>query len=301
MLGWRMPAAASVDFTALWQRYQQFCLPWPRLLRVVFWTLFTVGMATLLFVVLTDRYIPEVPVRGAAHRGIVIVGLYVALLALPALVVMVADTTVAACRFLHALQRGRTLYPPDIVMRFARQLGAEHAALLAEPLAADPTQRDDGPAAQPHSLLDDWIDIQLVARQTQAVAPLIVGPFVVLALLVIARSRLFDNWAMTWPIALTAAAYLLWLVGLAVALKVMAERLRSDALARMQADLRWLGGAGRGRDKLVEPYKRLIAAVESNTTGAFAPALDQPLVASLMVPLGSAGGLQLLDHLLLGK
>jgi hypothetical protein len=45
----------------------------------------------------------------------------------------------------------------------------------------------------------------------------------------------------------------------------------------------------------------LIAAVENNSTGAFAPLLDQPLVAALMVPLGSAGGVQLFDHLLLAR
>ena len=102
-------------------------------------------------------------------------------------------------------------------------------------------------------------------------------------------------------IALTAAAYLLWLVGLSVALKLSAEKLRSHALERMQSDLRWLAGAGGGRDKLVEPFKRLIAAVETNTTGAFASTFDQPLVASLMVPLGGAGGVQLLDYLLLAR
>lgn len=127
------------------------------------------------------------------------------------------------------------------------------------------------------------------------------APFVVLGLLVLARSRLFDSWALTWPIALTAAVYLMGLVALAVALKLLAERLRSDALARMRADLLWLGGAGGGREKLAEPLKQLMAVVEGNRTGAFAPMLEQPLVASLMVPLGSAGGVQLLDHLVLAR
>jgi hypothetical protein len=45
----------------------------------------------------------------------------------------------------------------------------------------------------------------------------------------------------------------------------------------------------------------LIADVEANATGAFAPMLEQPLVASLLVPLGSAGGVQLVDHLLLAR
>jgi hypothetical protein len=322
LLAWRLPAPGPVDFQTSWQRYQHLSGPWPRLLRVLFWYAVTVFGALSLFGVFSNNYVPELPVRGAEHYKLVGLGLVLALLASPALVVAVADATMATVRFMGVLNRGRTIYPADVVARFARELGAEHQALLAAPMAADPGQRGgvgagagaganadasadaspDAPTAAPtHSLLDDWIDIQVVARQTKVVGPLIVAPFVVLAVLVLARSRLFDNWAMTWPIALTAALYLLWLVGLAVALKVSAEKVRANALQRMQADLRWLGGAGGGRDKLVEPFKRLIAAVENNTTGAFAATFDQPLVTSLMVPLGGAGGAQLLDYLLLAR
>jgi hypothetical protein len=310
LLAWRMPAPGPVDFSACWQRYQHLSGPWPRLLRVLFWYGVTLLGAFSLFDVFTSNYVPEVPVRGAEHYKLVGLGLVLALAALPVLVVAVADATMATVRFMAVLNRGRTIYPADVVARFARELGAEHQALLAVPMAADPGQRGAAAAdagantqstAPAHSLLDDWIDIQVVARQTKVVGPLIVAPFVVLAVLVLARSRLFDNWAMTWPIALTAALYLLWLVGLAVALKVSAEKVRTNALQRMQADLRWLGGAGGGRDKLVEPFKRLITAVENNTTGAFAATFDQPLVTSLMVPLGGAGGAQLLDYVLLAR
>jgi hypothetical protein len=248
--------------------------------------------------------VPEVPVRGAEHRAIILTGLIAALAALPALVLAVADATLSTCRLLLALGRGRTVYPPEVVARFASEFGPEHEQRFLEPLAAEPAERNrtsDPPAAAAHSLLDDWIDMQLIARQTQAVAPLIVAPFVVLGLLVAARSRLFDSWAVTWPLALTAALYLLGLVGLAVILKLGAERLRSDALARMRADLLWLTGAGPERARLVEPMKQLIVNVEKNSTGAFAPMLEQPLVAALMVPLGSAGGVQIFDRLLLAR
>jgi len=311
LLAWRLPAAGPVDFGQVWQRFRQLNELTPRLVRVLFWYAVTVVGATVLFVVLTGRTLPEVPVRGTEHRAIVLAGLVAALAALPVLVLAVADATLATCRLLWALGRGRAVYPPQVVARFARDLGPEVAQRIAEPLAAQPGDRaghrDDDPAnaaadaARVHTLLDDWISVEFVARQTQAVAPLIVAPFVVLGLLVMARSRLFDSWAVTWPIALTAAVYLVGLMALAVALKLSAEKLRADALARMRADLLWLGGAGGGREKLAEPLKQLIASVEGNDTGAFAPLLEQPLVAALMVPLGSAGGVQLFDHLLLAR
>ncbi len=311
LLAWRLPAEGAVDFGQVWQRFRQLNELTPRLVRVLFWYAITVVGASVLFVALTGRTLPEVPVRGTEHRAIVLAGLVAALAALPVLVLAVADATLATCRLLWALGRGRAMYPPQVVARFARDLGPEVAAKIAEPMAAQPGDRaghrvDDpadtaAEAARVHTLLDDWISVEFVARQTQAVAPLIVAPFVVLGLLVMARSRLFDSWAVTWPIALTAAVYLLGLMALAVALKLSAEKLRGDALARMRADLLWLGGAGGGREKLAEPLKQLIASVEGNSTGAFAPLLEQPLVAALMVPLGSAGGVQLFDHLLLAR
>ncbi|MBI5716174.1 MAG: hypothetical protein HZC37_00615 [Burkholderiales bacterium] len=331
LLAWRLPAAGRVEFAVVWQRFRQLSEPTPRLVRVLFWYALTVVGATVLFVVLTGTTLPDVPVRGTEHRAIVLAGLVAALAALPALVLAVADATLATCRLLWALGRGRASYPPEVVARFARDLGPEIEEKIAQAMAADPgdrgdragesegmeglqgTQRSGGAGGteglertQPasprvHTLLDDWISIEFVARQTQAVSPLIVAPFVVLGLLVMARSRLFDSWAVTWPIVLTAAIYLMGLLVLAVALKLSAENLRDAALARMRADLLWLGGAGGGREKLAEPLKQLIAAVEGNTTGAFAPLLEQPLVAALMVPLGSAGGVQLFDRLLLAR
>ena len=51
------------------------------------------------------------------------------------------------------------------------------------------------------------------------VAPLIIGPFIVLALMVVARSRLIDSWALTTSVALAAAVYCLWLFALAALLR----------------------------------------------------------------------------------
>jgi hypothetical protein len=298
---WPDPQAGGVDFIALWQRFVQLNDPTSRLVRVVFWVALTVALASAVFVVQTDRYVPELPVRGIEHRAIVMLALVAALGLLPVLVLSVADATLGTCRLLLALGRGRAAYPQPILERFAQELGPELAGRMAAPLERDRAGYGSAPAGGSHSLLDDWISIRLAARQTEAVAPLIVAPFIALSLLVIARSRLFDGWATTWPLAITAAAYLLVLVALAVALKLAAEKMRSAALARMKADQLWLAGAGAEREKLAAPLGKLIVEVEGTSTGAFAPMLEQPLVASLMVPLGSAGGVQLLDNLLLAR
>ena len=90
--------------------------------------------------------------------------------------------------------------------------------------------------------LSAYHEIFFVAQRTQAVAPLIWYPLLVLTLLVVARSSFFDNW--TWPaslvliLAITAA----WALGSAILLRRAAEQLRETALN----DLRTVSPVGSG-------------------------------------------------------
>jgi hypothetical protein len=270
-----------------------------RLSRVAVYYVVTLGLMIGLFYALSEGQVPEVPVRGHDHRRIVRSALYAVLLLLPLLMVAVADATMLTQRFIYLLDGGRSFYPEVILRRFAAALGAANQEKWLSLFAAEPWQRGDAQAEKLHTLLDNWIDVRLVGRRTEAVAPLIVGPLVIVALLAVARSRLFDNWAITLPVALGICAYLVWLVVLAVLLKLAAERARDKALLRMQADLLWLSGSD--LKPLVEPFKALIAEVREIREGAFAPLFEQPLFRGLMVPLGGIGSTQLFDYLLLAR
>lgn len=300
LLAWKPEHAHDrVDFVSVWRQYQSRSTSAARVMRIAFWYLVTVVGFFVLFRAVSDLALPEVPVRGLEHRALIGAGMWLALLVLPLAVVAVADTTMLAWRLILALTGVRTAYPPQVVARFANELGPQHADAWKKPIAADTAMRAS--RTGPHSLLDDWIDIRLLARHTQYVAPLVVGPFLMLTLMVVARSRLFDNWSLEWPVAATAAIYVLWLGMLAVMLKLAAEKAREDALARMNADLRWLRGSDDTMNPLVEPMHKLIAAVESERRGAFAAPFDQWFFKALLVPLGGAGGAQLIERLLMAK
>lgn len=302
VLFWKPGVGYSCDFKQLWVEYGERGEATPRTARTLFWFALTLLVVTLLFFGMNDGQIPEVPARGPQHRNLVSVTLYAALLLLPLLVVAVADATVLLTRFVRHLNVGRSFYPDETIELFAKALGSEHQALWARRFCARPEDRaQDGGGFTTHTLLDDWIDVQVVARRSAPVARLVIGPFVVLALLVVARSRLFDNWSLTPAIAVGVSFYVAALIGLTFLLKQAAENTRSRALESMQADLRWLAGSGKPLSDLVEPFKRLIAQVENEQHGAFAPFFDQPLLKALLVPLGGAGGTQLFDYLLLGR
>ena len=301
LLFWPASSGGSVAFEPLFCQAIARGRGPARLMRVGLWWIVTVTAMYQLFTGFSEGYVPEVPVRGFVHRQLIASTFYTLLAVFPLLVVAVADTHMLACRFIWHLSRGRTAYPAKTLERFASELGSANALQWQRHVALNPAQRSDeaANASSPHTLLDDWIDMKIVERRTAVVAPLIIGPFIVLALMVVARSRLIDSWALTTSVALAAAVYCLWLIALAALLRQAAQSAREAALGRMREDLHWLEGAGPHWKKLVAPMRELIASVENTRSGAFASFFDQPLFKALLVPLGGAGGAQLFDRLLL--
>ncbi len=134
--------------------------------------------------------------------------------------------------------------------------------------------------------LSAYHEIFFVAQRTQAVAPLIWYPLLVLTLLVVARSSIFDNW--TWPVslllifAITAA----WALGSAILLRRAAEQLRETALN----DLRRFRLLGQESEAKRQTFDELMTEIRDLKMGAFAPLTDQPFLRAVLFP-GAAFGL----------
>jgi hypothetical protein len=298
-----------VDGARLWHEYRLLMTNRRRFARLLFWLALSISLIVLVMVLvqtLTDGATPDIPARGLTDRALFRNTQAISGIAVIILLVLVGDVTILTWRFVDMLKRGRTVYPPETVARFAAELGPELREQATEPVAAYPEQRGqtwDGPKAPPcrNSLLDDWIDARLLAEHTAKVGPLIVFPFILVALVVMARSRIFDNWDIGGAVLAVLVGYVLWSIAMAALLNFGAERARQKALEGMQADLLWLKGAGAGFDKLADRFPTLIDRVTNLRKGAFAPFFQQPLVQAILVPLGGAGGIQLLDLLLYAR
>lgn len=297
VLRWPRPMGHSCDFQSLWTEYALRGAPLPRAMRIVLGAALSLILGATIMHFFSQGSALAIPVRGNVHRLLVACSLYLVLLMLPILIMAAADATLLVCRFVQHLNQGRSVYPTDCVGRFAQSLGASHASQWQQGIAALPHERLSSGRSGDHSLLDDWIDMQLIARRTAHVAPMVIGPFVVLAILLVARARVFDNWSINMAVALTASTTLLWLMLLSAWLKRIVEQSRVRALASMQADLRWLRGAGPEWKDLVQPFEKMIEQVRDMRAGAFAGFFEQPLLRALLVPLGSAGGAQLFEYL----
>lgn len=289
----------GIDGARLWRSYLCLLLNGRRFRRTVFW-LVLVGIFVWAEMKVFGGDLPEVPARGLDDRALFLITIFVSVFGTITLMVMVSDATILTWRFIQVLKNLRTVYPEATVERFAAELGPDMVtdeAKVSLWVAARVHERGAVGRTARNSLLDDWIDARLLADHTAAIAPLIFFPFTLLGLLIIARSPMFDNWAVAGPVLVVLTTYLLWTIAMATMLNFAAETARRKALESMRKDLLWLQGAGATYKLLAEHFPSLIKQVEDLRKGAFAPFFEQPLVRAVLVPLGGVGGIQLLDML----
>jgi hypothetical protein len=259
---WQMkqPAGAS-RFSAeeAWHAYLCRNKFWPRFIRIgILFVLFCIFAFTILEV----SPQPPPPARGHLTFKIDNVIFYLAGIGLLLLSFYVVDAIQLNSNFIRMFGREVTKWGRRVVDRSHR----------SPPL----TEKE----------LSAYHEIFFVAQRTQAVAPLIWYPLLVLTLLFIARASIFDNW--TWPgsllliYAITAA----WALGSAILLRRAAEQLRETALN----DLRWFRLLRREVEAKRQMFDELIAEIRDLKTGAFAPLSDQPFIRAVLFP-GAALGL----------
>jgi hypothetical protein len=311
----------SIDGVRLWREYRRRLRNWPRFGRTMLWWL----VAALVFgfgYYVAGAPLAEIPARGLGDRNLFLLTGSLSGFALIILFVLVGDATILTWRVVSVMKEGRTSYPRATVERVAAELGPELREQAAKPVAARIIDRGEPPVAvlegnaalygyEPilapprrpgrNSLLDDWIDARLIAEHTAAISPLIVFPFILLGLAVVSSSQLFDNWAIGGYRLAVIICYVLWAVAMAAMLNIGAEITRRKAITRMEADLLWLKGAGPDYARLAERFSDLIAQVRNLRQGAFAPFFEQPLVQAILVPLGGAGGVQLIEYLMFAR
>ena len=144
--------------------------------------------------------------------------------------------------------------------------------------------------------LDDWIAMHFVARRTHTVARLVYYPFIVISLLVLSRSTVFDNWGMSTFLVVALSCSVLIVIGCAIALRAGAESLRRAAIWRLTNAKILLSKDDVGKHT-ANQIDVMIGQIRAFNTGAFAPYSQQPLVRALLLPLTSFGGSTLVEYL----
>jgi hypothetical protein len=246
--------------------------PAVRLARVLFWL---AGVLTVLVVVFAV-YAPNVPYRGMPSKTLLQMAEVFATVMFAVLLIVVVDVSRLSAVFIEKLKGGHTVYSRAVVDRY----------------------RSDVNAAQGFETryLSDWIDVDLIARHTEAVGKLVPFPFYLLALIVIARTSLFDNWRIT-PILLAVylggfalacvATYVLWKA---------AQDAKSIAIERMKIYKLRIAGNEPPRPAAAAQVGMLLDRIENERRGAFRPISEQPLLRAVLYPISTFGGLQIVEY-----
>ena len=209
---------------------------------------------------------PNAPIRGRITQEIYGIVTMLDVTATLFLIFLVADATLYLRSFIKQLSAFRSLWPKKTVSHYEQKLGLNGCDL------------------------DDWIDIQFLAKRTKCITSLIYFPFLMFALLVVSRSQVFDNFTMTPTLVITQVISVLVIVASVLALRAAAERARAIAAENLTARIIAAKGASGARANTADQLQILLAGVESLREGAFAPLSSQPVVKAILLPLLSYGG-----------
>jgi len=272
-------SSKRTPFVEVWERYERYAHGWRRVARIaVLWGVLFIF--PFLLVHGTELAPPPV-IRGDFHT--VVLTLDIAhFLILTVLMAAVADSAILCTLFVVDVSRQRNEYPEPVLQATCERLGL-HEGL------------------KPY--LDEYIDCEVIGERTAAVAEYLYYPFIVLGVLAIAMTSLFDDWVFTLARVGLYAFYVCVLLLLWLGLHTAATRGRTVALAEME--MMWIAlQRDRGSDpETAETLRRqfplLVDHVRDLRVGAYGPLLGQPIFRALLWPLGTVSSTQLLQYLFL--
>ena len=263
-----MPWDSGVPIDEMWRSYRRQARPVPTLKRIAF-----VGstFAILIWCIWGLVTIPRAPYRGDVARWVDQTLMIVAAVALAGLTFYVVDQIRLCTDLIRALASKRTRWPEAARAWAAKKFGTT------------------GPVA------DEFLDNKFIGLRTKTVNHLIFYPFIVLAVVIVARNRFFDDWR--WPLAISMMVGLLFVASAlcAFTLRGAAERARRSSLKRLDSELQQALVAD--DTPRIELVRKIIDDIKNDKTGAFAPLGQLPVVQAILVPFGGLGTVALIDAL----
>lgn len=253
---------------------QPYAFTLPQFGRLVAYVLFLSVTGVVIF---SMGEWPNLPSRGAVAAAVHWQTFFFAVISFLFLLAFVIDSTVRTCCLAKRLgDRERTQWSPYTVRKWFPE--------------AMPAQSETS------HYQDDWLDIQLIAARTTVVGGFIYYPFLILSLLIFARSPLIDNWQIPIGLMGVFGFYLVLALTCALFLRTAAERARRHALEHLtQGTIKALGDPQRKQE--VEQMKLMKEAILAERRGAFSSFLHQPWLKAALLPLGSYSGIQLMESL----
>jgi hypothetical protein len=144
------------------------------------------------------------------------------------------------------------------------------------------------------SCFGHWLNVSFIATVTEPVQSVIFYPFPVLALLILARSSIFDRWGIPTFLLALFLIFILIVVLEALRLRTACEKVRRQTVKFLTTSM--MEAHAKGEKEFGDYIEMLLSQVRDLKIGAFAPFNQQPLVKAVLTLVGSYSGLRLLEY-----
>jgi hypothetical protein len=258
-------ASTSCCISRAWQFYIYQGRPTARWTRVLAGLAIVVVLGSML-IFLFDHWAD--PVRGRVASILYHATAYLDLVAVTVLTILVADATLMFKFFVNEVRDNRTDWPEKCRTFWKKKIGIKSG------------------------LVNDWIDLNFIAKRTQCIAHLIHYPFVVIGLTILSTSTVVSRFQPNLPFLIIQGVGLIVVTGCAVALRMAAESERDAVKSRLWDEI-W----NETCELRAAELRNLLSRVESLREGAFRPWSQQPVVQALLWPLGTFGAAAVLERL----
>lgn len=270
---------ATDDMWALYQRTADRVLP-----RAFILALFHTVFAISFILILDDQ---RMPIRGDYTLFLYKCSISIAVLVFFWFLYVVVDQ-MRLCRALARLSDKTKLIWSDLTLdEFAQKRGIH--------LGNSETTSTDSSDWKKDSFIR-WLSVQLLADRTQVIEKSLYYPFIILLMLIVAHSTLFDNWQIPPSVIVIIVTSILLIVAWDIMLRRSVKAARETALKDMQSSLSQ--GLRLTNDyEEVKQLELLIDEVKNERRGAFRSFANNPILKALLMPSGGFGGLLLLEYL----
>ena len=254
----------------------------PKSRVVVLALLHTAFAVTFIFVL--DS--PKPPIRGVVAGYAYLGSTILSLLFFFILLCVAVDQLRLCCALARMLACAGLEWPQSTLEKFAWQRGID--------LYKSDEPATDSPGWKKESLTN-WLSVNLLAGRAQAVEKLVYYPFIILLMLIVARSTLFDNWQFLPSIIIIIIISVLIIVAWTMLLRRAVKKARETVLESMRKSLsRSLALKDQGIE--VEQVQLMINEVEDEQRGPFGPFANDPILKALLMPSGGYSALLLLEY-----
>jgi hypothetical protein len=263
----------TVDADELWGEFRQYRNTWKRFLRV----LIALGLyITFAMILISFTARPESPIRGATLLRLDPWVLGVSGCAFLFMTFWIIDSALLTASFIDRLSQAPTRYSRETLDHFAQERSID----------------DDG-------LVEEWIDVRLIADLTQAVGRLVYWPFVAFLLMLLARNPWWDHWTWPWTLIVLFAMNMLMAAASSVILHMAAQKARKAGVHSLHAKInaKKRQAAPSVLEHEASQGEELLDEIKNLRRGAFAPLSKNPLIGGLLLNSSGAVLIELLATL----